>query len=227
MFSKQSPAHTANKCSRTFTPRPTCLALLHLSQDQNSRLHIVVKPWFTKPAVKPPLTPHTQGMGIQCPFITRHLFRAGAVQSSLTKGVAIVCCSHLGFALQPCLQLRPDNELSSSINTSSMALLSSLQESSSSKTSNSQNSEPKPANKDCFTSRFPAFRNNMKCPWKTLNRVFQGPDPGTAFAPLGLSTPGTRHREQQVPVAGRTHTANSCCWQCSNSNKCIILTRYY
>lgn len=130
---------------------------------------------------KTPSLPRAQGVGIQCPFITRHLFRAGAVQSSPTKGVAFVCCSHLGFALQPCLQLRPDKELSSNINTSPMALLSSLQKSSPPHPQKPQNSEPKPANKHWFTSRFPAFRNNMKCPLKTLIRVFQGPDPGTAL----------------------------------------------
>lgn len=126
-------------------------------------LFLLIPCWES--AAKPPL-PRAQGVGIQCPLITRHLFRAGAVQSSLTKGVAIVCCSHLGFASQPCLQLRPDKELSSSINSSLTALLPSLRESSSSssKTSEPQNSEPKPANKLCCTSRFPALRNNMKCP---------------------------------------------------------------
>lgn len=166
---------------------------------------------------KTPSPPRAQGVGIQCPFITRHLSRAGAVQSSLINGVAIVCCSHLGFALQPCLQLRPDNELSSSISTSSMALLSSLQEysSSPSKTSEPQNSEPKPANKHCFTSRFPAFRNNIKCPWKTLNRVFQGPDPGAA-----LCIPWVEYSCYQAPGA-----AGSCGWKDPHCQQLLLAMR--
>lgn len=101
-------------------------------------LFLLIPCWES--AAKPPL-PRAQGVGIQCPLITRHLFRAGAVQSSLTKGVAIVCCSHLGFASQPCLQLRPDKELSSSINSSLTALLPSLRESSSSSSKTSRASK--------------------------------------------------------------------------------------
>jgi len=44
--------------------------------------------------------------------------------------------------------------------------------------------------------------------------------PMLPWASLGLST-----EEQQVPVAGKTHGASSCCHQRSDSNKCIILTR--
>lgn len=152
------------------------LLLSHSYQTRNkaSLIQSSVLPSHSTPGkhCKTPSLPCAQGMGIQCPFITRHLFRAGAVQSSPTKGVAIVCCSHLGFALQPCLQLRPDNQLSSSINTSPwFHCLHCRNPPLHPQKPQSLKTQPKPANKLLCISTFPAFRNNMKWPWKTLSRV--------------------------------------------------------